>query len=262
MRRAGMRWAAVLLMGIFMGGCATATVATEDRPAAASGGASVGNLDSKAKNRVLDEIIVSRRTIRDFRPEFPPEETVRQLVTAGLHAPYVNAAVERYTEGYFRRFFVMKKGSPSMAKASVLFNAKVKELAEELERKAKTNPAFEEKSRSWRQRLQWFQDLGHVPGVTNAPYFIVIAERRGIPDLGQHALAHCLENMWLKATALGLAFQIISVTSKMGDDAQFCGLLGLKAGEWDLMGCAVGYAVQPLGPSKRPPPGEVTVWLP
>jgi hypothetical protein len=49
----------------------------------------------------------------------------------------------------------------------------------------------------------------------------VIAEHRGIPDLGQHAFAHCLENMWLKATALDLAFQIISVTSKMSDDAHF-----------------------------------------
>jgi nitroreductase len=187
---------------------------------------------------------------------------VRQLITAGLHAPYANTAVENYTEGYFRRFFVIRKGGESMATASALLNAKVKELAAELEKKAKADPAMEEKSRSWRQRLKWFQDLGHVPGVTNAPYFIVIAEHRGIPDLGQHALAHCLENMWLKATALDLAFQIISVTSKMGDDALFCGLLGLKPGEWDLMGCAVGYAEKPLGPSKRPPAAEVTVWLP
>jgi hypothetical protein len=67
--------------------------------------------------------------------------------------------------------------------------------------------------------------------------------------------------MWLKATALDVAFQIISVTSKMGDDLQLCGLLGLKPGEWDLMGCAVGYAKQSLGPSKRPPADEVTVWL-
>ncbi|MFA5182958.1 MAG: nitroreductase family protein [Syntrophales bacterium] len=124
------------------------------------------------------------------------------------------------------------------------------------------NRGIEEKSLSWRQRLKWFQDLGHVPGVTNAPYLIVIAEHRGIPDLGQHALAHCLENMWLKATALNLGFEIISVMSKMGDDEQFCRLLGLRPGEWDLMGCAVGYSEHPLSPSIRPTAEGVTVWLP
>ncbi|MCE5336539.1 MAG: nitroreductase family protein [Desulfobacteraceae bacterium] len=78
----------------------------------------------------------------------------------------------------------------------------------------------------------------------------------------RRVLAHCLENMWLKATALDLAFHIISITAKMSDEARFCGLLGLKPGEWDLMGCALGYAKQPLGPSKRPPAGQLTSWLP
>jgi hypothetical protein len=94
----------------------------------------------------------------------------RLEVTAGLHAPYAKAAVENFTSGYFRRFFVMRKGSETMAMASALLNEKVKELAADLAGKAKANPAIEEKSRSWRQRLKWFQDLGHVLGVTNGPY--------------------------------------------------------------------------------------------
>ncbi len=99
--------------------------------------------------------------------------------------------------------------------------------------------------------------------MTNAPYFIVIAEYHGIaiPDLGQHSLAHCLKNVWLKATALDLAYQIISAPAEMNNDAQFCSLLGLQPGEWDLMGCALGYAKHPIGPSKRPSADEVTVWL-
>lgn len=97
--------------------------------------------------------------------------------------------------------------------------------------------------------------------MTNAPDFIVIAEHRGIPDLGPHALAHCLENMWLKATALGIAFQIISVTADMGDHQEFCRLLGLAPGEWDLMGCAFGYGAKPVNPSHRPPLAEVVTWL-
>lgn len=73
------------------------------------------------KNQVLDEIIISRRTIRDFRPEFPAEGTVMQSVTAGLHAPYAKTAVENFTTGYFRRFFIMRRGSGSMAAASALY---------------------------------------------------------------------------------------------------------------------------------------------
>jgi len=224
--------------------------------------AAPGDSPDELKNRVLDEIIRSRRTIRDFRPEVPDRGAVIQVVTAGLHAPFVMAAVERYKDGPFRRFFVLGRDSGSIAVASERMNAKVRELSAEIEGRGRQDPAYKDKASSWLKRLKWFEGLGHVPGVTNAPYFIVIAERRGIPDLGQHALAHCLENMWLKATALGLAFQIISVTGKMGDDAPFCSLLGLAPGEWDLMGCALGYAGESLGPSERPSAEAATTWLP
>ncbi len=45
-----------------------------------------------------------------------------------------------------------------------------------------------------------------IPGVSTAPYFIIIAELRGIPPAEQESLAHVLENMWLKTTALNLGF--------------------------------------------------------
>ncbi len=47
-------------------------------------------------------------------------------------------------------------------------------------------------------------------GIGSAPYFIVGAEKKGFPAVEQQFLAHCLENMWLKATALGLGFQLVS----------------------------------------------------
>jgi len=67
--------------------------------------------------------------------------------------------------------------------------------------------------------------------------------------------------MWLKATALGLGFQIVSITSRMSSDPDFCDVLGIPAGEWELMGCAVGYADDELSPSIRPPVDAVTRWL-
>lgn len=81
-----------------------------------------------------------------------------------------------------------------------------------------------------------------------APYFIVVAERKGFPPVEQQVLAHCLENIWLKATALGLGFQLVSITAQMADNPAFCTLLGISPGEWALIGCAVGYPVKELSP--------------
>jgi len=67
--------------------------------------------------------------------------------------------------------------------------------------------------------------------------------------------------MWLKATALGLGFQMVSVTSLMSSDPPFCTILGIQAGDWELMGCAMGYPREELGPSVRPPVEDVTLWL-
>lgn len=220
-----------------------------------------GASPDETMNACLDTVILARRTIRDFRPEFPDQGAVRDIVTAGLHAPYALAAVENYKDGPFRRFFIMRRDGATIQKASALLNAKVKEEAAAIRKKGEKDRAYLLKSDSWLSRLDMFSGLGYVPGVTNAPYYIVIAEHRGIPDLGEHALAHCLENMWLKATALGLGFQIISMTGSMGDDPDFCALLGLAPGEWDLMGCAVGYAQKPLPPSTRDSLESTTAWL-
>jgi nitroreductase len=99
-----------------------------------------------------------------------------------------------------------------------------------------------------------------VPGVGTAPFYIVAAEKKGFPPVEQQSLAHCMENMWLKATALGLGFQIVSVTAQMADNPGFCRVLGLECGKWALMGCATGYPAEALSPSIRPSVREVTTW--
>jgi len=64
--------------------------------------------------------------------------------------------------------------------------------------------------------------------------------------------------MWLKATALGLGFQLVSITAQMADNVEFCRILGIQSGKWGLMGCATGYPVEKLSPSTRPPINDVT----
>jgi nitroreductase len=212
------------------------------------------------KNACLDEILARRRSYRMFRPEFPPDDAIRRIIHAGLLAPFAAAAVGNSTD-YFRRFFIMKKGSRSMAAASPLVMEQVTVMAQGLEKEMEKNPALQTRAISFVQRLTAIQKMGRVPGIGTAPFYLVVAERKGFPPVEQQSLAHCLENMWLKATALNLGFQMVSVTAQMSSDPAFCRILGIPAGEWELMGCAIGYPQKELGPSIRPPVDDVTLWL-
>jgi len=208
----------------------------------------------------LDRILAERRSYRMFKPEFPPEDAIRRILHAGLLAPFAAAVVGNSTD-YFRRFFVMRKGSKSMNAASSLVFEQVRVMAGTVKKDMENNPEIRKMAGSFAQRLEAIQKMGRVPGIGTAPYYIVVAERKGYPSVELQSLAHCMENMWLKATALGLGFQMVSITSEMSTSPEFCGILGISAGEWELMGCAVGYPHDELSPSIRPPVDDVTRWL-
>ena len=212
------------------------------------------------KNMYLDEVLAGRRSYRVFRPEAPPVDAVNRIIYAGLLAPYAAAAVGK-ADDYFRRFFVFPIGSAGMQKAAPLIFAEVKKMSDELEREMEKSPVLRQRAVGFVQRLAAIRKMGRVPGVGTAPYYLVAAERKGFPPVELQSLAHCMENMWLKATALGLGFQIVSITSRMGENPEFCAILGIQPGEWELMGCAVGYAQEELPPSTRPPVETVTRWL-
>lgn len=212
------------------------------------------------KNSCLDRILAERRSHRLFKPEFPSRDAVMSIIQAGLLAPFAAAAVGNPTD-YFRRFFVMENGSVSMVAAAPLVMAQVTIMNQELEKEMEKNPVLRTMAVSFVQRLAQIRSMGRVPGIGTAPYYIVVAERKGFPPVEQQSLAHCLENMWLKATALGLGFQIVSVTAQMSSDPSFCRILGIPPGHWELMGCAIGYPKEELGPSIRPPVEDVTRWL-
>ena len=67
--------------------------------------------------------------------------------------------------------------------------------------------------------------------------------------------------MWLKATALGLGFHLVSITSQMEQDSEFCSLLNLPVGENRLDGCAIGYTAQYPPQPERATIQEVTTWF-
>ena len=212
------------------------------------------------KNVILDQILAERRSHRLFRPDFCTEDEIRRILHAGLLAPFAAAAVGD-SHDYFRRFFVMRKGSESLKAAAPLVMQQIEEMSLDLENAMQKDPSLRAKAAGFVRRLSMMKDAGVVFGIGTAPYYIVIAERRGFPPVELQSLAHCLENMWLKATALGLGFQLVSVTSQMSGNPAFCALLGIPPGEWELMGCAAGYPADELTPSIRPPVEDVTVWL-
>jgi nitroreductase len=210
-------------------------------------------------NAVLDRIIGKRRSCRKFTSDIPTDEQIESIIHAGLHAPFAASAIGNTTD-YFRRFFVVRKDSKAMISLIPLVFDEVTAMAGTLEKETARNAGLREQAAGFINRLEMIKKMGIVPGVGTAPFYIVVAERKGFPPVEQQSLAHCMENMWLKATALGLGFQIVSVTAQMADNERFCQILGLERGKWALMGCATGFPAEPLSPSIRPSVNEVMTW--
>ncbi|MGA2361551.1 MAG: nitroreductase family protein [Candidatus Aminicenantales bacterium] len=209
-------------------------------------------------NKILDEIVLARRTIRAFAKEPPSRGTIEQLIKAGLQAPYAALAVAGRDD--FRRFFVFTQGTPAIAEAGRLIQQAARRRFEETLRTRGRAPVAAERDFLYMDRLRGLAENGH-PSLKTAPYFIVAAEYQGVPPAGLQSLAHTLENMWLKATALGLAFQLISVTESMAEDEAFVRLLGLPFGDYVLDGCAVGCPAAEPPAAKRLDLGTVLKWL-
>jgi len=213
---------------------------------------------TQEENTALDRILESRRSIRAFTPDTPPKEEIAKIIRAGLLAPYPGLRVAG--DVYFRRFVVIEKGTPQLAKVAEIAKRQVKSMAEQLKRELPADPSLQRQGQEFVRRLERLAQIG-VPGIGTAPYFIVIAEQIGFPPVEQESLAHCLENMWLKATALGLGFHIVSATAHLGHDEEFCSLLDIPYGEFEMNGCALGYSKKALPPASHPTVDEVTKWI-
>jgi nitroreductase len=157
------------------------------------------------KNRILDEIIANRRTVREFEPDIPPKESIETILEAGLQAPF--AAIAVIGEKRFRRFFVLKDGD-SMNKLAEIIQKRVKIVHDNLSGQKDRPPKTE-------AFLKVLKDIAVSGFNLRPPYFIIVAEKEGFPPIAQLSLAHCIENMWLKATALGLGFRLVSLVSEL-----------------------------------------------
>jgi nitroreductase len=208
-------------------------------------------------NQIIDQVIESRRSIRKFKLESPPKELIEQVLQAGLLAPYSGIGITRKD---FRRFIVILRESKATAQVAAILKRTAKSSRKQLEAQMKQDQFTKTHAGPFLARLKIMGEQG-IPNIGKAPYYIVVAEQRGIPSVEQRSLAHCLQNMWLKASALGLGLQILSITAQLDNDKEFCDLIKIPIGEFALDGCLIGYPDMKPSLPKRPELSQVTQWL-
>jgi nitroreductase len=216
----------------------------------------MSNSFSEQDVRVLDRIIETRRSIRAFKEDPPSDVLIRAVIHAGVYAPYAALAIGDTPD--FRRFFVFRKGSNNLSLMNEIIKISAKTTIAQLEKEIQQKPSLKDKSARYIQRMGLVVQNG-FPGLAKVPCFIVVAEHRGVPVAEKQSLAHVMQNMWLKATALGLGFQLISMVESLTESHEFSELLKLPFGEFAFNGCIIGYAAQ--GPGERRAISDAITWL-
>ncbi len=203
------------------------------------------------ENKYIDDAIKNRRTVRQFSEVIPDKKDIEDIIEAGRLAPYAGLANKGTVD--FRRFFVFSRESEELKKIDDLIMQNVKQKMEAFEKSG--NKAFEPMLKG----MKMFLEMGSPIG--NSPWYIITAERKGFPPREQQALAHCLENMWLKATSLGLGLQLVSAINDLQDNEEFNEILGLKTGEFAFDSCLIGYPKTELTERIRKEPELSIKWF-
>ena len=72
-----------------------------------------------------------------------------------------------------------------MTTAAVLIFEEVAKMVSKLELAMENDPQLREQATGFANRLAIIKKIGKVPGVGTAPYFIIIAEKKGFPRVEQ-----------------------------------------------------------------------------
>lgn len=190
------------------------------------------------------EAIQKRKSTRNYTEEEVKKEQIEEVLEAGRLAPYAGLAQAGRED--FRHFFVIKRGSETAEKLMELVMEARKEDLREVEEQhlEEQYPAYAGAVRN---------GAGKKPmDLFMAPLLIVAAERGGRPAREHAALGYVMENMWLKATEMGLGFKLCSGVSDVKDQAALKKLLGLPEEEtYAFEGCSLGYAVSDVYREER-----------
>ena len=193
---------------------------------------------SQEENLILDKILKARRSCRKFTDRIPDRETVAEVIEAGRIAPF--AVASACDVDVFRHVFVLFRGNPLFENIDRLIREQCGIEADRHLTQMETDPFVREYGSMLQKHRAQTAKAG-LPVFPDPPCMIILAEWRGVRKAERQDLAHVLQNMWLKATALNLGFCILSPVEELTDNEEFCSLFGLPAGAYGFHACVLGY---------------------
>ncbi len=190
----------------------------------------------------FEQVIKTRRSIRSFTDKIPSRQDIDVLVESAIYAPYWGATGIPLWD--IRKIIVIHQDSEKMKRLQKLLFSAVKKNARGLNILLKLLPFLKKKMWPFANILKILSENG-MQSLYQAPYYIIIAERKWFPPIEKQSIAHALENMWLTATNLWLGFQLLSATGGlMSKNKEFLDILGLEKGKYQIDWCLVGYATK------------------
>lgn len=189
-------------------------------------------------SRDLDLVIRERKSTRKFKSEKPPKELIDEILLAGLYSPYSGLTGIKLNE--IRKFIVISNDCAIANEIHEMIYKQIRKKAKVFKYLVKLVPKLRKDGQGFNKRIQGMAKHG-IDTLNTAPYYVIIAEKKGIPDSSNLSIAHVMQNMWLKATDLDLGFQVLSVTKIMKNNKEFLNKLGLDTGEYEIDGCLIGY---------------------
>ena len=173
----------------------------------------------------------------------PSKEILEEILSSAMYAPFGWATGIPLNE--MRKIFVFTQWSESMNEAKELLLASIRKNSKMLTTVIKIFPFLKTK-------MQWFANRlaiiskNRIPWLDQAPYYVIIAEKKWFPPVEKSSIAHVMQNMWLTATDLWLGFQLVSATSLMGNNAKFVTLLWLEKWAFQIDGCVIWYPAKKI----------------
>ena len=207
---------------------------------------------------VFDALVRSRRSCRSFQEGTLNEASIRSILEAGWLAPHAGATGVALVDK--RRFFVVRRASAAHGRLYPLALERVKANRRRLMIARRFVPGLAAKTANFMKRLDALS-RGGIKTLQDAPVWIIAAERKGFPPAEAKSIAHAFQNMWLKATELGIGFMLLTMTGMLSADAAFMAQLGLAKGEWEIDGCLIGLPVHPSTPNAERLPQSAAVWM-
>jgi nitroreductase len=196
--------------------------------------------ETNKESKTFEQVIKTRRSVRNFTTEIPNIENVNEIIKSAIYAPYGSATGIALTK--IRKIYVFKQDTENMKKVREIMHSQLKHNSRKLNIILSLFPFLKKKMKPFAERVKSISEKG-IPSLKIAPYFIVIAEKKGFPAVEKQSIAHALENMWLTATNLGLGFQLISAVGTLSGNKEFLDLLNLPKDQYAIEGCVIGYPV-------------------